>query len=162
MSELPPESPPPIELAYETPAPSGNAPMLVRLAGIFLLCSAGLDLMYLIYQVVITVIMGFTGSLSLGGAPGMPPVLSVMVWVSRILPIVLGLVAGTLKTIGGIKLLLKGKHAWGLGLTGGIAASLEFWSCPCCFLSIAAGVYTIVILCLGHVRVYLRMSQPTL
>jgi hypothetical protein len=63
------------------------------------------------------------------------------------------------KLIGGLKLLRVRKRAWGWGLAAGIVGCMELWMAfPFCVpivAPLAAGIFTIVILSLTHVRRYL-------
>lgn len=143
-----------MELNYETPPPYGSAPLLVRLAGIFLLVAAGLNFLNAIYSGIMTAIQ------LLGPAhpppPGFPRYLLPLM---QIVPGVLSLLVGGAQVAGGVQLLRRGRNAWGFGLGAAIASMVEFWNCPCCLLYMAAGVYTVVILCQNNVRVYLKQSD---
>jgi hypothetical protein len=160
---LPTDPPPPVELTYETPSPVGNAPLLVRLAAIFLLVAAGLDVLAFVWEVI----SGIFGAMTFGmaaaapappGGGGMPPSFAWIMIAWYVLQPMLSLAEASVKTIAGIKLLRKGKQRWAWGLIAAIAACGEIWSCFCCLPSAAAGIYTIVILCLPHVRTYLAIE----
>ena len=166
MSQLPPELPhepsasplpaQPIDLAYETPQPSGNAALLVRLAAIFLLVSAGLDLIGFAWGVISAGINFWSRrNFGAGPAPGVPVYLEAFMIVALVVPPLLSLGEAGIKGLAAWKFFRAGTRQWGWGLAAGIASCCEIWSCPCCFASWATGIYTIVILCLPHVRAFL-------
>ena len=75
------------------------------------------------------------------------------------IPGLLSLLVMTPKLIASSQLLKRGKHAWGWGLALGIISCAQVWMfIPCCvpaILPLGAGVFTIVVVCLPHVRMYL-------
>jgi hypothetical protein len=177
-----PPAPPSLELNYETPQPGGNARLLVRLAGIFTLISAGIDLLHAAISIGMIVIMHFAMSAAAaaaaapppGGAPAVappaagppPPVAPFPMTAYYFLygtPGALSLITMIVLVIGGTKLLRMRKHAWGWGLAMGIVNCCQAWMVMgCCLLYIgplAAGIYTIVILCLPHVRGYVQQAS---
>lgn len=172
-SDLPPEVPPndqpvppqyppgpPIELSYETPGNFGNAPLLVRLGAIFTLVLSGLNIMYVLLQVGVTLFdLARTGSLVPPGVGGLSPGIRWLILAMRILPPLGALVVGGVQVMAGVQLLRRGKHAWVLGLIAAIAGCVEFWTCFCYMLGMAGSVYMIVILCFANVRAYLQMRQ---
>lgn len=163
MSDMPPPGtppgqPPPFEINYQTPPATGNAALLVRLSAIFNFVSAGLDLMYLAYAVFFCLRLYYTMGVAMhrpGAAGAAPPPPGFMTWmiVVRALPGLLSLLSIPLKAIAALQLLRSGRLAW--GLAAGIEGCLEVWTCFCFPLTLAAGVYTIIILCLQPVRIYL-------
>ena len=168
MSELPPDSsftPPPVELSYETPRQYGNAPLLVRLAGIFNLVSAGLDLLYVVSRIVMLIffLTMLKGAMMVPPpGPGAAPATPMPTWLPLLLqgiPALLSLIACGLKVWAGIAFFRLRRRTWAVGLTGGIAGVIEFWSCPCCIVNMGAGVYTIVILCMPHVREFIQARE---
>jgi hypothetical protein len=174
MSELPPEPPRPIELAYETPPPYGSAPLLVRLAAIFTFVSAGFDLIYAIISGIMIGVMQYTfthmppippppGAVPPAGAapvaaPPMPPM--ALFYGIYGGPGLLCLVVLGFKVFGGIKLVRRSPRAWGWGLATAIIGCTQFWMfLICCAMSIipvGVGIYTLVVLCQTSVRNYLR------
>ena len=57
------------------------------------------------------------------------------------------------------KLQLARPHAWGWALAAGIIGCTQLFCASCCCLQVAAGVYTVVILCLENVRRHLAAVQ---
>jgi hypothetical protein len=180
MSELPPEptpspvpvSPAPMDIAYETPPPGGNAPTLIRLAGIFGMVSCGIDLLYALGMGGLSVGMHYLYSTVIPAAaaaappapgaappPAMPPGTVWLMVATYGIPALLSLLVLTPKLIGASKLLRQGRSAWGWGLAMGIICCSQLWMFqPCCvpyLLPLATGIYTIIILSLPHVRTYL-------
>lgn len=154
--ELPPEQQT-YEVQYQTPPPQGNAATLVRLAAIFMLVAAGLHMLSVLIHVGMAIFIPWvmTRDPRVMAGPGSPP----PIW---IFPVMYGayalvaLAAAVVTFLGGMKLLKKRKGAFGWGLAAGIMCCLSIWCSIGCILPIGAGIYTIVILCLEHVRAYLR------
>jgi hypothetical protein len=170
------------ELNYETPPPHGSAPTLVRLAAIFQFVSAGIDLIYgigmismagfMYYQ--LTTAMAAAAAAGPGGPAGVPPgptppprEMIYMVLAIYGGPGLLSLLAIAPKVIAAFKLMGAGPGSWKWGLTAGIICCCQLWMIhPCCVpvvLPLGAGIYTIVICCLPHVRAYLGEAgvRPT-
>ena len=159
MSETPPSDPfgqpPPQPFDYYAPPPD-NAAALIRLTVIFNYISVGLD------ACLSLIGLGF-GTFFLVAPdmaphdPGDPPA-----WVIGILYLVVGLLAAAfaiVKVIGTRKLQLARPHAWGWALAAGIIGCTQLFCASCCCLQVAAGVYTVVILCLENVRRHLAAVQ---
>jgi hypothetical protein len=172
VTDLPPQTPPPspqppVDLAYQTPLPHDNAPTLVKLAGIFTLVSAGFDLVHAGIGIAVAVVMYYTFTHQPPAAPGapaglpFPPVVFAAIYG---LPGLLSLAVLGFKIAGGIKLLRRSPRAWGWGLAAAIIGCTEVWMfSPCCLmpiLPIGIGIFSIVVLCLPNVRLYLRLG-PT-
>ena len=161
----PPE--PPVELAYETPPAWGNAPLLVRLAAIFAFVTTGLDVVHALVAGGAAGFMYYTFThmpvAPAGGAPApalpMPPIVFCLIYA---IPAALSLLVIGFKLVGAIKLIRLGRNAWGWGLATAILQCTELWQVePCCvmfILPLGAGVYTIIILCMPHVRRYLQQG----
>ena len=169
MSTLPPS----LELNYQTPQPGGNAKMLVKLAAIFNFITSGLDGLTVLFRVAAVIFILYLANhpgagggrffagpgAGPGAVPGGAAPAGRDLWIQALvqgIPALYALAAGVLKCVAGFWLVKRRKGAWGLALAAGIAGCLEVWSCPCCFAHIACGVYTIVVLCLTHVRGYLQ------
>jgi hypothetical protein len=158
----PPQSPPPIELVYQTPLPYGNAPLLVKLAAIFNFISAGLDLLQAIAGVGTAIFMQYILTQIPPAKPGAPPLVlpsPTMFYALYGTPGILSLLVLGFKIYAGVKLLRRSRHAWGWGLAAAIIGCAEIWALsPCCIglLHIGIGVYSLVILCLADVRLYLQ------
>ena len=147
--------PAPFEIAYATPSPYGNAPILVKLAGIFLLVIAGLDF---IYGVVIA-IMGFAMGVDVAHDASPPP-MALFVGIFGGLTL-LSLSVCAVKITAGVKLLRRRYHAWGWGLAGGIICCMQLWCSYFCVIPMAAGIFTIIVLCQQSVIRYLREGSAT-
>jgi hypothetical protein len=67
------------------------------------------------------------------------------------------------KIYGGITLARRNPHAWGWGLATAIIGCTQLWLLFLCCLTpiipLSVGIYTLVILCLPNVRIYLRASS---
>jgi len=163
MSEVPGWEP----VNYKPPeGPYGSAPLLVKLAAIFNLVMAGLDVIYgllLAALVVLIIAMGHAPAGASAGPelfPGRPgeemkpedvkiasAVYGVMAFMS--------LGVAVVKLIGGIKLLRHSRGAWGWGLTAGIVGCVQLWCSLFCVLPLAVGIYTIVAMSMESVRRFL-------
>jgi hypothetical protein len=156
MSEqLPPPPPPAID--YQTPPPRDSAPTLVHLAAIFNFVAVFFDALYIMSRVLTLAVTGVALAMPPpGGAVGAgPPGFQWIVLAITILPMLLTLLIAGVKVAAGVQMLRRGRGAWILGLLAGIGGVTEFWTCFCWIFSIAAGAYTIAILCLPNVRTYL-------
>jgi len=133
----------------------GNAPSLVKLSAIFMLISAGLTGIGVLYMIFLAVfINSIFGHGGIAGPPPLPPFYLRIIYGAMA---VFALVVAILKTIAGLKLLRGGTRAWAWGLTSGIVSCIELlWCSLACFLPMAAGIFTIVILCKPNVQAYLR------
>ena len=171
MTDFPPqnssESPIAVTLAYQTPPPYGNAPTLVKLAGIFSLVSAAFDLVQAAFGVGMAVVMHYTVANAPPpppGAPAVPQPPLALFYAIYGTPAILCLVMLGFKIFGGIKLLRRGPHVWGWGLALAIMGCAEIWTvflcCPMYLVPLGIGIYTLVILSLPNVRLFLRLG-PT-
>jgi hypothetical protein len=146
-------------LSYQTPPPHGNAPLLVRLAGIFLIVAAGFDLLYAIGMGVLSGFMYYmiTTAPPPRGPGGPPPALLALIYA---VPGTLSLLVCGPILFGAIRLLRGGSRTWAWGLTSAILCCCHIWMfmgcCAVMVIPIGAGVYSIVILCLSNVRQYLQ------
>jgi hypothetical protein len=152
MSELPPQ----IDLPYE-PNTYDNASMLVRLSFIFFYIVGGIDFLavpfFIVYIFLFPMMLHASGP---GGAPPPPAAVSYIVSATYGLCALISLLQGILKMIAATKLRRRSTGAWGWALAAGIAACLQLQCSFFCVLPLAAGVFTIVILCRENVRRYLR------
>ena len=154
--------PPPMQMSYESVRPHGNARVLLLLAGIFTLVTAGLDYLY---AIVITGYGIFFATVTIPTTgPGVTP--PPFDFQKVLPPILLGLAllsasVATLKLIAGIKLLRGSSRAWGWGLAAGIAGCTQIWCSYFCLIPLAVGIFTIVVLCLNDTRVYLSTPRST-
>ncbi len=149
-------------IGYASPDGYQRAERLVRLAGIFNVILAVLDMLAALVLVVIIVLLGNavvpesvfyenSGFAAGGGPPPLPALLAVL-GVEAALAVGVAVV----KLIGGNKLLRTSRHAWGWGLAAGIVGCTQFWCSVACIVPLAGGIYTIWILCRQDVRRYLR------
>ncbi len=132
--------------------PADNAPKLVRLAVIFNYISGGLDIALALLGLGIGLVFLAAPELAPKN-PDDPPA-----WVIAMVYLGVGSIAAILavvKLIATRKLQVARPGAWGWGLTAGILGCAQFFCGSCCCLQVAAGVYTIVILCFENVRRYL-------
>ncbi len=156
MSNLPPPYPgdqTPSFGFYEPPA--DNAAKLVRLAVIFNYVSVGLDGALFLAGLGIGAVIAAAPDLAPRN-PGDPPT-----WLIAVIYLGVGLLAcalGAVKFIATRKFHLRRPNAWGWGLTAGILGCAQLLCGSCCCLQVAAGVYTVVILCFDNVRQYLTSS----
>ena len=153
MSQLPPPLPDDFPgqqpLNYFPPA-GNNAPALVRLAVIFNYVSAGLDLCLFLLGAGLSVLF-LSGVVPMD--PGDPP--PMLLGVIYIFVAVLALATAIIKFVGTRKVSRGGPGAWGWGLAVGILGCVQIVTGNCICLQVAAGVYTIVIVCFSDVKAYL-------
>jgi hypothetical protein len=157
MTEPTPD-PFPHELVYQSVPEHRNAPMLVKLAGIFALVSAGLSFIGALYMAGMCIFMGYMAAhVAPGAGPPPPPFPIAIFYVVYGAFGVAAIAVGVVKIIGGLKLLRGGKNTWGWALAAAIVGCVELMWCSLgCVLPLAAGIFTIIILCQEHVRAYLR------
>jgi len=162
-------TPAPPTLTYQTPHPYGNAPLLVRLAAIFTLVAAGTDLLGTAWSAVTLAIMYIATQFDTASGAAIPPRgpapfpgPQAVMWISLAIhggAFLIGLLCTVVKTVAGIQLLRHSRRAWAWGLAAGILGSFplsSFLSCSLfCLLSLPAGIYTLVVMCLQHVRRFL-------
>ncbi|HVX85764.1 MAG TPA: hypothetical protein VH253_13360 [Phycisphaerae bacterium] len=152
MTNMDPRTP--LEIAYAQALPHGNARILVLLAGIFTLVSGGLDFFYGCAMAFDAVI--FSTVVASGPSSATMPAFMKWMWAGYAAVAALSLVYCGVKIFAGIMLLRKRRHARGLGLAVGIMGCTEFWCSLFCFIPLAFGVFTLVVMCLGNVANYLR------
>ncbi len=152
---------------YQDPSPYGNAPLLVKLVGIFTIVVAGLDIIYGVVMLMSGIFIG-TGAMPIpafevnpaggAGAPAVPPPpLAFFVWLLVFITLI-AVCAGIVKLIAGIKILRRRRSAWGWGLAVGIVGCLQLWCVYFCVVPLGVGIFTIVVMSLEGVRRYLRDS----
>jgi len=151
-------------ISYQSRSQYGNAAVLVKLAGIFNLVAAGLDALCGLAMAGFVVLMVFIAAeASRPGAPAGPghggagtrPEEAWMVAGVYGGLAVLSLGVSVVKAIGGTKMLRHSPGAWGWGLAAGIVGCVQLWCSLACVVPMSAGIYTIIILCLDHVRRFL-------
>ncbi|HVS72826.1 MAG TPA: hypothetical protein VHQ47_16335 [Phycisphaerae bacterium] len=149
-------------LGYEPPEGYESAPKLVRLAGTFNIIVAVLDILSALGlgTMIVLLATGIVPEAMLDSEPGMalggsrPPLaLFLVTWGCCA---ALEIAVAVVKLVGATKLLHTSRNAWGWGLATGIVGCGQFWCGLTCVLPMAAGIYTIVILCREDVRRYLR------
>jgi hypothetical protein len=159
--------PPSHQLNYEATSPYGNAPMLVRLAGIFNIIVGSLSLLFALIQVGVGIMAYLANSGRLGTAPATAPDPfgdAMMMGICGGAGL-FNLVTGLLQIVAGISLLRKTPRAYGFGIAAVVAsfaAVLGYWV-VCCFVSIfplGCAIYMLVVLCLDHCRRFLRNQPP--
>jgi hypothetical protein len=96
-----------------------------------------------------------------GPPPGLPPeTITVMVYG---IPGAISLLSSPIVLFCALRLLRR--KSWGWGLGGGILCCLHMWMfAACCvfyFFPLGTGIYSIIVLCLGHVRGYLARVGAT-
>jgi hypothetical protein len=154
--------PPPHDLNYQTVRPESSAATLVLLAFIFNYSAGGLEMLYALFRILSIFITSamFIIPKPAGTAPAFSfagPAVMIAVDVAMF---ILSLGAGVLKVAAAEGLRRRTHWAWPTALAAGIVGCVEIW-CSCCMvITLAAGVYTIVILCLESVRTYLQQRPP--
>jgi hypothetical protein len=164
MSELPGWEPG----NYQEPAsPYGNGPLLVKLAAIFNLIMAGLDAIYGLLLIGVSVLLVVMGRAPAGGAEMFrgasgeqlkPEEARIMAMVYGGMA-VLALAVAVVKLIAGIKLLRRSHGAWGWGLTAGIVGCVQIWCSLFCILPLGVGIYTIIAMSMETTRRYLASAR---
>ncbi len=173
MSESPSNYPP----NYQATSPYGNAPTMVRLAGIFNVIMGGINIVAALVYVGAAIFMHLflTGRLSgvLGmPAPAMSPAGSTMPRMAGMPPEILmvglyvvyallNLVAGTLELTAGIGILKRKPWVFGKSIAALSAGFLVSFTCSLmCVLPIGNAVYTLVVICMENCRRYMRNQLP--
>jgi len=167
---MPEPAPPESTLTYETPQPYGNAPILVKLAAIFGFVAAGLDLLGVALAVIMLVtvfwVMGQMNSAPAPGGAATPLGPRSVMWLTLAIRgggALLGIISAAVKTVAGIQLLRHSRRAWGWGLASGIIGSIPLTGILTCGViclgTLPAGVFTLVVMLLGHVRRFLADAE---
>lgn len=141
---------------YYSPPPEDKAPKLIRLAVIFNYISAGLDAAASLMTLGLGLLVMIVPDMAPRN-PGDPPA-----QVLGAIYVAIGcLMAGiaTVKFIAMSKLRRASPQAWGWSLAAGIIGCAQVFFISCCCLQVAAGIYTVVILCLSNVKAHLAMIQ---
>ena len=167
MSDLPPSTPyPPYDPAGEgygqVPA-DATVKKLIMLAFIFDFVMAGIDAVYGIGMIVAAFVVPaiITASAAAGPAGASPPPPTAVLVVIYCGMGLVSLLAGIVKLIAGLKMKRNSRGAWGWGLAAGIVACVQLWCSFFCVLPMAAGIYSIVILCREDVRSYFARGNET-
>lgn len=136
------------------PRANDNAPTLVRLAVIFNYISAGLDICLVLFGAGLSALF-LSGSVPQNAGDPPPMFLGIVYLIIGLLALGIGIV----KFIGTRRLSRGGQGAWGWGLALGIIGCAQFLLGSCICLQVAAGVYTIVIICFSNVKNHLQFNN---
>ena len=134
---------------------------MLRLVAIFNFISAGIDLLYALAMIgvaiFIPVMIAQENARGVPAGSSPPPALFAVIYGACA---VLSAAVGTVKLIGARKILARGCNAWGWGLAMGICGCPQLWCGLFFVLPLAAGIFTIVIMCRQDVRTYLSNPAP--
>lgn len=154
-----PTEPQPFEMDYQSVNNQGNPELLVRLAGIFTIITASFDIIVAIFAVIYAIMVPFIPDAAFTttgpAAATLPFNPKPMILGIAIVAAVIAGAAGAVKLTGGIKLLRRSRNAWGWGLASGIIGCVALWCSYGCFIPMAAGIFTIVVLSKKSVRTFL-------
>lgn len=147
-----------LSFRIRSPAPQGNAALLVQLAAIFNLVMGGLDAIYALVHLGIAGVVFYFLTLpgaAGGGAGGgrWPSWTFSLIYVGMA---ALQISAGAVKITAGVKLLRLKKYPGVWGLVAGVVGCTQLWCGALCVFPLAVGIYTVVVFCLKDVKAYLR------
>jgi hypothetical protein len=165
---------------YPTPSPYGNAPMLVKLAGIFNIVVGALTILFAVVQGVWAVFMRAmltaptapSGTTTVWGIPFSTtttgsPMPGAFQWIFVALyagAALLDLISGIVEISAGVALVRRSRRSFGWGIAALVASFLSVFSSffgVCCLVAIlplGSGIYTLVVLCFDNCRRYLRQA----
>jgi hypothetical protein len=159
FSDQPPPDPFLPDISYATVTGSREG-TLVRLAVIFNYIIAGADVLAALLQLAMMGLMYFViqkggmGPPPPGPAPGLPPTFVILIYPVYAL---FALSAATVNFLSAQALRKRKPTAFGWTLASGIVNCFALlWCSLGCVLPLAAGIYSIVIMCLEPVRMHLQ------